>query len=142
MCFKILAGIQKPYSKMPMGVWFVRYTVCILIQESLRNVIEKCGKTECVPSVCVSIVQCVCKMCIVIHCARGCSSALFMSNCINVRSFVYTGHTGARVSYDECIRYCFLLNSSVKKCVCVICLYVGCKCWIYKDWTRISEIAK
>ena len=113
MYFKILAGIQKPYSKMPMGVWFVRYPVCILIQEKLRNVIEKCGKTKCVPPVCVSNVQCVCKMCIVIHCAHGCSSALFMSNCINVRSFVHAGHTGTRVSCDKCIvfrvRYCFCL---------------------------------
>jgi len=113
MYFKILVGIQKPYSKMPMGVWFVRYPVCILIQEKLRNVIEKCGKTKCVPSVCVSIVQFVCKMCIVIHCARACSSALFMSNCVNVRSFVNTGHTWTRVSYDKCIvfrvRYCFCL---------------------------------
>jgi len=113
MYFKILVGIQKPYSKMPMGVWFVRYPVGILIQEKLRNVIEKCGKTKCVPSVCVSIVHCVCKMCLVIHCARACSSALFMSNCVNVRSFVNTDHTWTRVSYDKCIlfrvRYCFCL---------------------------------
>jgi len=81
------------------------------MQEGLRNVNREVWQDKVVPPVCVSIVQCVCKMCIVIHCALGFSSALFMSNCINIRSFVYTGHTETRVSYDKCIvfrvRYCF-----------------------------------
>jgi hypothetical protein len=86
------------------------------------------------------------KMCIVIHCARGCSSALFMSNCINLRSFVYTGRTGTRVSYDTCIvfrvRYCFCLIQVWRNVFCVICLYIRCMWWIYKDWTRLSVVAK